>query len=60
MARVDAEAGELGADGGDVGVGLGVALVAPAAAACEQALRYKPDFDLARNNLQYARSRLGR
>jgi protein O-mannosyl-transferase len=26
-----------------------------AAAACEQALRYKPDFELARNNLQYAR-----
>ncbi len=25
-----------------------------AAAACEQALRYNPDFDLARNNLQYA------
>jgi len=25
-----------------------------AAAACEQALRYKPDFELARNNLQYA------
>lgn len=29
-----------------------------AAAACEQALRYKPDFDLARNNLQYARAHL--
>jgi tetratricopeptide (TPR) repeat protein len=28
-----------------------------AAAACEQALRYKPDFELARNNLQYARQR---
>ena len=26
------------------------------AAACEQALRYKPDFELARNNLQYARA----
>ena len=26
-----------------------------AAAACEQALRYKPDLELARNNLQYAR-----
>jgi len=26
-----------------------------AAAACEQALRYKPDFELARNNLQYAK-----
>jgi tetratricopeptide (TPR) repeat protein len=26
-----------------------------AAAACEQALRYKPDWQLARNNLQYAR-----
>jgi tetratricopeptide (TPR) repeat protein len=25
-----------------------------AAAACEQALRYKPEFELARNNLQYA------
>jgi Flp pilus assembly protein TadD len=25
-----------------------------AAAACEQALRYKPDFELARNNLKYA------
>jgi hypothetical protein len=23
--------------------------------ACEQALRYKPDFELAHNNLQYAR-----
>lgn len=31
-----------------------------AAAACEQALRYKPDFNVARNNLPYARSRLGR
>ena len=29
-----------------------------AAAACEQALRYKPDFDLARNNLQYAHEKL--
>ncbi len=28
-----------------------------AAAACEQALRYKPDFELARNNLQYSRQR---
>jgi tetratricopeptide (TPR) repeat protein len=27
-----------------------------AAEACEQALRYKPDFELARNNLEYARS----
>jgi tetratricopeptide (TPR) repeat protein len=27
-----------------------------ATAACEQALRYKPDFELARNNLQYART----
>jgi tetratricopeptide (TPR) repeat protein len=26
-----------------------------AAAACQQALRYKPDLQLARNNLQYAR-----
>jgi tetratricopeptide (TPR) repeat protein len=26
-----------------------------AAAACEQALRYKSDFELAHNNLQYAR-----
>lgn len=26
-----------------------------AAAACEQALRSKPDFELARNNLEYAR-----
>jgi len=26
-----------------------------AAAACEQALRCKPDLELARNNLQYAR-----
>jgi Flp pilus assembly protein TadD len=26
-----------------------------AAAACEQALRYKPDLELARNNLRYAR-----
>ena len=25
-----------------------------AAAACEQALRYKPDFELARNNLRFA------
>jgi hypothetical protein len=25
------------------------------AAACEQALRYKPDLELARNNLHYAR-----
>ena len=25
-----------------------------AAAACEEALRLKPDFQLARNNLQYA------
>jgi hypothetical protein len=25
-----------------------------AAAACEQALRYKPDLELARNNLQFA------
>lgn len=29
-----------------------------AAAACEQALRYKADFELARNNLQYAREKL--
>ena len=29
-----------------------------AAAACEEALRYKPDFELARNNLQYAREKL--
>jgi Flp pilus assembly protein TadD len=29
-----------------------------AAAACEQALLYKPDLELARNNLQYARERL--
>jgi protein O-mannosyl-transferase len=29
-----------------------------AATACEQALRYKPDFELARNNLQYARAHL--
>jgi tetratricopeptide (TPR) repeat protein len=28
-----------------------------AAAACEQALRYKPDLELARNNLKYARER---
>ena len=28
-----------------------------AAAACEQALRAKPDFELARNNLEYARQR---
>jgi hypothetical protein len=26
-----------------------------AAPACEQALSYKPDFELAQNNLQYAR-----
>jgi hypothetical protein len=26
--------------------------------ACEQVLRYKPDFELARNNLQYAREKL--
>ncbi len=31
-----------------------------AAAACEQALRYKPDFELARNNLQYAREKAKR
>jgi hypothetical protein len=31
------------------------ALRREAAAACEQALRYKPDFELAHNNLQYAR-----
>ena len=29
-----------------------------AATACEQALRYKPDLELARNNLQYAREKL--
>ena len=29
-----------------------------AAAACEQALRYKPDLELAQNNLQYARDKL--
>jgi protein O-mannosyl-transferase len=29
-----------------------------AVTACEQALRYKSDFELARNNLQYARERL--
>jgi tetratricopeptide (TPR) repeat protein len=31
-----------------------------AAAACEEAVRYKPDFELARNNLQYARAQLER
>ncbi|MEY2489050.1 MAG: protein O-mannosyl-transferase [Verrucomicrobiota bacterium] len=29
-----------------------------AAAACDEALRHKPDFELARNNLQYAREKL--
>ena len=29
-----------------------------AAAACEQALHLKPDFELARNNLTYAREKL--
>lgn len=29
-----------------------------AAAACEQALRYKPDFELARNNLSFARQHM--
>ncbi|PZR72976.1 MAG: hypothetical protein DLM73_11760 [Chthoniobacterales bacterium] len=29
-----------------------------AAAACEQALRYKPDFELARNNLSFARQKM--
>jgi tetratricopeptide (TPR) repeat protein len=29
-----------------------------AAAACEQALLYKPDFESARTNLQYARAKL--
>jgi tetratricopeptide (TPR) repeat protein len=29
-----------------------------AVGACEQALRYKPDFELARNNLEYAREKL--
>jgi len=28
------------------------------ASACEEALRLKPDYALARNNLQYARERL--